>query len=99
MDSDEYEERAAAKVAALAALFPALTGAPGVSPWDALALNLWACRGASHGEQLAARFVLTVWNQHEAWECGRFDVMEALSVWDDKNRAAFLTWARQPWWL
>jgi hypothetical protein len=85
-------------IESLAETFPSLRGAPGVSPWDALALNLWACRGASHGEKVTAQFILTVWNQHEAWECGRFDVMEALQVFDLNHRAAFLAWAQEPWW-
>ena len=95
---DEREERMALRMEALAASFPSLRGAPGADPWNACALNLWACQGVSHGERCAARFVLTVWNQHEAWECGHFEIMEALQVWDAGHTAAFVAWARAPWW-
>src|SRR4051794_22400017 len=95
---DEREERVAARVSQLARSFPALRGAPGVDPWDAVALNLWTCKGVSHGEKLSAQLILTVWNQYEAWECGKFEVMEALQVWDDRHRSAFIEWAKEPWW-
>lgn len=32
------------------------------------------------------------------WRCGLFDVVDALSTWDAKHRAAFLGWAMNPWW-
>jgi hypothetical protein len=38
------------------------------------------------------------WDPSTEWEAGRFDVMEALRVWDLKHRAAFLEWAKDPWW-
>ena len=88
-------------------LFPSLhTKLPG--PFDAL--RLWkdaACW--SHGERLAAAFVLSVYNPDGIWgqpdECGAgdppplvFDLHEALCTWDARHRAAFLTWASNPWW-
>lgn len=33
------------------------------------------------------------------WEIGGFDVMAALKIWDDAHRAAFLAWAKNPWWV
>ena len=30
--------------------------------------------------------------------CGPFDVVDALSTWDAAHRAAFLAWAKDPWW-
>ena len=29
---------------------------------------------------------------------GKFDVVDALGVWDDDNRAAFIEWAKDPIW-
>jgi len=97
-------------MASLCALFPALRKAPGAAPWDATAMLRHACGAISHGEQLAARFVLSVWNCKADWNeeahkkgflraddrLRRFDVFEALAVWDFANREAFLTWARDP---
>jgi len=82
----------------LAQNFPSMEGAPGVDPWDAAELNRWAAGPASHGERLAARFLLAVWAPGTEWEAGRFDVVEAFGVWDQQHREAFLKWARDPWW-
>ena len=29
---------------------------------------------------------------------GRFDVVEAMAVWDADHRTAFLEWTKNPWW-
>lgn len=39
----------------------------GVGPWDADAVLAFACRPVSHGERLAALFVLNVWNASTDW--------------------------------
>lgn len=83
----------------LAAGFPTLERAPGVRPFDPEALDAWAAgpvpgAGALH----AARFMLTLWNNRVAWSAGPFDAVEALAAWDQAHRAAFLRWARSPWW-
>jgi hypothetical protein len=54
---------------ALARRFPSLAdGAPGIEPWDALAVLRWAVLGGqSHGEVLAAKFMLGVWNNTD-WQ-------------------------------
>jgi hypothetical protein len=83
----------------LAAALPTLTGAAGVSPWNLTEFDAWACGPApGHGARFAAQFVLAVWNNDVDWRCGRFDVVEALSVWDDAHRSVFLAWALAPWW-
>lgn len=83
----------------LARSFPSLQNATGIAPWDAKVLEGWACSPApSHGMLCAAQFLLTVWNPYEEWECGKFDVMDALGCWDSEHHAAFLAWARAPWW-
>ncbi|MCO5164808.1 MAG: hypothetical protein M9894_27765 [Planctomycetes bacterium] len=86
-------------MSALARSFPALHVASGLAPWRPEELEQWACgpvpgSGALH----AARFVLSVWNSHADWECGRFDAVRALGAWDQAHRAAFLAWAARPWW-
>ena len=69
----------------------------GVDPWDALELAE-KFTGASHGERCVIQFLLNLWDAGGNWECGKFDVIEAYSVWDEKNRNAFLGWATDPWW-
>ncbi len=53
-----------------------------------------ATRAFSHGERCAADFILSVFNHYDY----KFDVMEALSVWDAEYRKTFLQWASSPWW-
>lgn len=38
------------------------------------------------------------WNLDSHWRIGPFDVVDALSTWDSKHRAAFVAWARAPWY-
>jgi hypothetical protein len=93
-NSDENQE-----IEQLAATCKCLIDKPGVSPWDATSLDSWASSGIpSHGELVTARFLLAVWNPNENWTSGRFDVMDALSVWDESHREMFLDWAADPWW-
>ena len=92
------EAKAGLRMARFAESFPCLRGAPGVSPWEALELDRWAAGPVSHGEQVTASFVLTVWDSSNAWQAGRFDLMDALRVWDPTHHGAFLQWAAAPWW-
>jgi hypothetical protein len=87
------------KMESLALSFPSLRSAVGVRPWSADELDAWARSDVSgHGALCAARFMLAVWNPDGAWSCGRFDLMEALAVWDVDHRLAFLSWVGRPWW-
>lgn len=53
----------------------------------------------SSGERHAALFILCVWNPGYAESQGwKFDVLEAMGVWDLRHRAAFLNWAQNPYW-
>jgi hypothetical protein len=52
----------------------------------------------SEGSKHCARFVLSVWASHYSWKVGAFDLHAAMRRWDQANRAAFLAWAREPWW-
>lgn len=83
-----------------------------VSPWDALELLKMLCsQGWSHGERATAQFLLSVWSPGTDWvELARehgfeypesaetFELHDALGVWDRPHRAAFLAWAKEPWW-
>jgi hypothetical protein len=85
------------RMLSLTASFPTLRGVLDV--WDPDYLDRWACgpepgSGAFH----ACRFVLSVWNPGADWKAGRFDLHPALWVWDAEHRAAFVAWARTPWW-
>lgn len=85
-------------IEALGRKFPCMTGKPGVSPWNAVQIDKWAASGAhSHGERVTARFLLAGWDQSGDWISGRFDLFEALTVWDEKHHAAFLEWVARPW--
>ena len=89
------------KTSLLALSFPELSrrAAHAILPFDALVLNKWARSGApGHGGLCAARFVLSVWDPRQKWTSGRFDMHEALSIWDDEHRKAFMTWVQNPWW-
>jgi hypothetical protein len=88
-----------AKMAAFARTFPSTAKSDGVRLWDAHTLDHWAAETpVSHGELLTAQFLLSVRDSATAWRCGRFELMDALRVWDDQHRAAFLAWADDPWW-
>ena len=79
----------------LARSFPSLEHATGLDPWNPGELRRWAAedpRVTAAGHHAAA-FVLGVWTQQPG-----FDVVRALAVWDAAHRAAFLAWARAPWW-
>ena len=87
------------RIRRLAYSFPSLrTYYGGVKPWNASELDEWAAGPASHGEKVTARLLLAIWDPNHTWTAGRFDVMEALRVWDDEHREAFLEWASDPWW-
>src|SRR4051794_12921013 len=46
----------------------------------------------------AVRFILAVWSGGAEWDRKPFDVLAAMTVWDEEHRAAFLAWAAKPWW-
>lgn len=96
---DDEQSQVITRAQEFAQTFPSLAHLECVKSWDAEALNRWACSGASHGEKVAAQFVLTVWNRHEEWECGKFDLFEAYGIWDDAQWTAFQAWAQKPFTL
>ncbi len=108
-----WGEGGADSMARLCRLFPSLARVAGADPWDADAMLRFACEAHSHGEQLAARFVLSVWNCNLDWNreahkqeilvlpethLKRFDIFEALGTWDHEHRSAALAWLNDPFW-
>ena len=88
-----------ARMSALALSFPSLRQADGIAPWEPELFARWVRAGsAGHGATCAGQFVLSVWNLSTRWRGGRFDLHEALAIWDADHRTAFLAWARAPWW-
>lgn len=90
-------------MARLALTFPSMRGRAGIMgsipPWDAEFLDAWASSGApSHGERVTAQFLLAVWDSDQPWKSGRFELMDALRIWDERHHQAFLQWASNPWW-
>ena len=98
---------------ALAKSFPKLREVDGVEPWDVDRFLAWLCGPApSHGMLIAGRFVLGVWNSTTDWrevarELGldegadkltRFDLFEAMNVWDEEHAAACRRWMEWPFW-
>ena len=74
--------------------FPALIDAPGVSPWNPNQLDIWAAESADDSNAVqSARFLLNLWMPSREWQCGRFDMNEAIQTWDRSHRRAFLDWA------
>ncbi len=94
----EEEKALRARMTAFALTFPSMRYALGVKPWDAVELDAWASGPRSHGERATAQFLLAVWDPSTDWKCGRFDLMEALRIWDSGHHQAFLQWAAKPWW-
>lgn len=78
------------RMSRLAESFPTLEGQPGVRPWDPTRFADQEDQGSGH--RAAVQFVLHVWNT-----ANPFDI-EAFASWDSAHRAAFVAWAKDPWW-
>lgn len=68
-------------------------GLPGENPWDPEKLKK-SIGVLSSGERMSAQFLLWVWNHYD----NEFDLFTALNRWDDDRLAAFVAWAKAPWW-
>jgi hypothetical protein len=87
------------RMTALALTFPSLQDAAGILPWSAEKLEKWTCGPApGSGAFHAARFMLSLWNEHSDWKCGHFNFFTAFRSWDAKHKRAFLDWAEAPWY-
>jgi len=63
------------------------------------ALDAWAVRQATEGSGAgtqAALFVLDCWDSRAKWKAGHFDLFAAFNTWDDRQVAAFQSWAASP---
>ncbi len=63
----------------------------GAQPFDGPTLDE-SHIGASHGERVSIAFLLNVWNPDGEWKIGKFDVMDALGIWDADKRSWFYDW-------
>ena len=94
MNDDETRK----KMSAFAKTFHSMLNRPGVEPWDAEKIDTWGSGPRSHGQQITARFLLSVWDPSAEWKSGPFDLTEALRVWDTEHHKVFLRWVAEPWW-
>jgi hypothetical protein len=85
-----------ATLMAFDALACEMLGTARARPWDAMALDD-SSGGLSHGEKQAIGFMLRVWSPSEKWKT-KFDLHEAVSVWDPRRRAAAIRWIEKPFW-
>lgn len=84
------------RIAALARSFPSLRYAPGLEPFKPAKLDAWAASDERENEaKHAAQFVLAI-AKPRGWKVGRFNVLLAMRRWDDAHRAAFIAWAKNP---
>jgi hypothetical protein len=92
------EFRTDSSCAYLALGFPSLRRAPGIEPWDAEALDRWAARpDRDPAARAAAQLVLGLVDSGRDWTCGRFDLREALAVWDCDHGCPFLSFLQHCW--
>src|SRR4029077_4225837 len=101
-----------AAMTTLARSFPTLREADGLEPWDVERFARWLCSGTSGGARRATRFVLHVWNPTaDHREMGRelglenadaclepFNLSDAIGVWDEAHKRAFIAWVEAPFW-
>lgn len=105
---DDAQRRA--RMTALARSFPTFskTGMKrdqiGIEPFAPDVLY-YAHGGMSSGEKQTVFFLLSVWNPEWAADNADvaatdpiFNVHEALGIWDQEHRMAFVKWAKDPWW-
>jgi hypothetical protein len=101
-----------AAMTVLARLFPTLRTADSIDPWNADRFLAWMCGPISSGPVHAGRFLLSVWNPSTDWRevarekgidfsegrLDRFDLHDAVAVWDPAHRLACMTWIDAPFW-
>lgn len=74
------------------ALEEALAAAAAHPGWSPLARLL------ARPTEVSVEQVLRELHQAEVWNVGPFSLHDAFGVWDDQHRAAFVAWAKNPWW-
>lgn len=88
----------AANMTILARMFPMLSQAPGIDPWEPRQLDKWAKTAWDEAGQHAARFCLMVWNSRAKWKSGKFDLHTAWAKWDANHRNAAMVWLTYPFY-
>ena len=87
------------RMSRLAMEFPTLrSGVPGVSPWMPLVLEDWVVTSGAvtSASRCAVQFLLHVWDDSAAWQCGSFSIRRAYGCWDADHWAAFVAFVRWP---
>ncbi len=101
--SNKEPDKRIQKMSALAKSFPCLQDIDhdlaGIDPWHPEKLDQWAgSPWLSLSTQLAASFLLFVWNPYRKWQSGYFDLAAATaSWWDEEHRTVVADWIRHPW--
>lgn len=98
MNTDFDEQKLKERITQLASQFPLLKRLGVSGEWNPIKLDNIGLE-VSHGERLAIQFVLSVWNRHEKWSCGQFDVAQAYAIWDETHWNAFRAWVEDPFYL
>jgi hypothetical protein len=80
----------------LAESFPSLREAMNGRPFDPQWMEAHVEESADAGSRASAKFVLDVWNAHQPTRQARFDLIEAMRVWDNDHRNAFDEWVNGP---
>ncbi len=94
----QTEFRSDSSCAYLALSFPSLRRAPGIQPWDAEALDRWAAQpNRDPAARAAAQLALGFADSGRAWTCGRFDLWEALTIWDCDHGSPFVAFLQHCW--
>lgn len=91
------------QIVALIKKFPGFAGivpAHILADFDASAFDQWASSTPiSKGELIIARFVLGVWDSYVEWQCGKFDLFEAVGIFDSGNRQVLYEWVKDPFFV
>ena len=87
----------------LARSFPCLKDCPAITPWNGEKLQTWVEEQAQTLELpyevvSTVSFLLYLWDPARAWRCTPFNVVDALFLWNQEHRDAFMKWAQDPWW-
>jgi hypothetical protein len=91
----------AAKILALAMSFPTIRrGVVGFTEQNFDIEKFIGCMGGvSTSTRHSMLFIAAVWDN--SWLISQnlnFDVIEAMSSWDEEHREVFIQWCQNPWW-
>src|SRR5262249_21118697 len=72
--------------------FPSLREAMGRRPFDPAEMERIVGESADPAAKAAAKLMLDLWETHHPERKSRFDLIEAMAVWDADHRGAFDAW-------